>query len=146
MITRIGVPQKRSSTVRRVVSGMLLLVYLSSCTSWKVPPVSPAQVITEDQPSKIQITLNDSSTMELEQPRLVGDTVRGLVKGPPPEGAQEGAQYVISERDVLLLDIATLRVRKIDIGKTLVSAVSVALVVGFLVYEIKALSDTTDGT
>ncbi len=136
----------RSITVRRVVSAILLPVYLSSCTSWQVPPVSPEQAITEDQPSKIQITLSDSSTVEMEQPRIVGDTVRGTVKGPPPKDAQQGAKYVITERDVLLADIAILRVKKTDVGETLWRGLVVVALVALLVSEVVALSDSTGGT
>ncbi len=100
----------RSITVRRVISGILLPLYLSSCTYWQVPPVSPEQAITEDQPSKIRVTLTDSSTVEMEQPRIVGDTLRGLVKG--------GADDSLVERDVLLADIATVRVKKTDAIKS----------------------------
>ena len=136
----------RSITVRRVLSSILLPAYLSSCKSWQVPPVSPEQAITEDQPSKVQITLSDSSTVEMEQPRIVGDTVRGTVKGPPPKDAQQGAKYVITERDVLLADIATLRVKKTDVGKTLWRGLLVAAMVALLVSKAAALSDSTGGT
>jgi len=108
----------RSITVRRVLSSILLPVYLSSCTSWQVQSVSPEQVVTEDQPSKIRVTLTDSSELEMEQPRIVGDTLRGLVKG--------GADDSLVERDVLLADIAAVRVKKTSTTK------SVLLGVGFV--------------
>ena len=117
----------RSIAVRRVISGILLPLYLSSCTSWQVPPVSPEQAVTEDQPSKVRLTLTDSSQLEMEQPRMVGDTMRGLVKG--------GADDSPVERDVLLADIATLRVQKTDVTKSIllplgiVAGVFVVLVV-----------------
>ena len=94
--------------MRRILSGLLLPAYLSSCTSWQVQPVSPEQAITEDQPSKIQLILSDSTMVEMEQPRIVGDTLRGLVKG--------GAEESLVERDVLLADIATVRVRKTSVN------------------------------
>ena len=135
---------------RRILSCLLLPVYLSSCTSWQVQPVSPEQVVTEEEPSRIRVTLADSSEVEMEQPRIVGDTLRGMVKGPPPTDAQQGAEYVITERDVLLADIATVRVRKANVGKTLIGAVgiTIALVIAAaaLVSEVEALSDTTGGT
>jgi len=136
----------RSVTVRRAVSSILLPAYLSSCTSWQVQSVSPEQVVTEDQPSKIRVTLSDSSQVEMEQPHIVGDTVRGVVKGPPPTDAQQGAKYVITERDVLLADIATLRVKKTDVGKTVWRGLMVAALVALVVSKAAALSDSTGGT
>ena len=52
----------------------------------------------------------------------------------------------MTERDVLLADIATLRVKKTDVGKTLTSGLGVVALVAWLVYKVVALSDTTDGT
>ncbi len=108
----------RTITVRRVLSAILLPAYLASCTSWQVPPVSPEQAITEDQPSKIRVTLTDSSTVEMEQPRIVGDTLRGLVKG--------GEDDSLGERDVLLADIATLTVPKTDVTKSVFLGLGIA--------------------
>ena len=108
----------RTITVRRVLSAILLPAYLASCTSWQVPPVSPEQAITEDQPSKIRVTLTDSSTVEMEQPRIVGDTLRGLVKG--------GEDDSLGECDVLLADIATLTVPKTDVTKSVFLGLGIA--------------------
>ena len=108
----------RTITVRRVLSSILLPLYLSSCTYWQVPPVSPEQAITEDQPSKIRVTLTDSSTVEMEQPRIVGDTLRGLVKGKPSSDVVKDGRMPLLERVVLLADIATLRVRNTSVGKS----------------------------
>ncbi len=136
----------RSITVRRVLSSILLPLYLSSCTYWQVPPVSPEQAITEDQPSKIRVTLTDSSTVEMEQPRIVGDTLRGLVKGAPPSNAQQGAKYVRSERDVLLADIATVRIKKTNVARTVGTALFAVAVVAILVSDALAFIDSTGGT
>jgi len=84
-----------------------------------VSPVSPEQAITEDQPSSIQMTLTDSSTVEMNQPAIVGDTVRGIVEGPPARDAPRGTQYTLVERDIPLADIATLRVAKTDVAKSI---------------------------
>ncbi len=126
----------RSITVRRVLSSILLPVYLSSCTSWQVPPVSPEQAITEDQPSKIRVTLSDSSRFEMEQPRMVGDTLRGLVEGE--------ANDSLVERDVLLADIATLRVRKTDVTKSILLPLGIVAGV-FVVLVVVAVVVCDDG-
>ncbi len=104
-------------SMRRILSCILLPVYLSSCTSWQVQSVSPEQVVEEDQPSQIRVTLTDSSELEMEQPRIVGDTLRGLVKG--------GVDDSLVERDVLLADIATVRVKKTDATKSILLGVGI---------------------
>ena len=100
----------RSTVVRRAVSSVLLLLYLCSCSSWQVPSASPEQVVKEDQPYLIQVTLTDSSTIQMEKPHIVGDTLRGLVGGTDDS--------VKVENDVLLANIATLSVFKADSKKT----------------------------
>ena len=122
----------RSITVRRVLSSILLPVYLSSCTSWQVQSVSPEQVVTEDQPSTIRVTLTDSSELEMEQPRIVGDTLRGLVKGKPFSGTVKDEISLI-ERDVLLADIATVRVKKTNATTSILLGVGIVAVVGVVI-------------
>ena len=117
-----------SITIRRVLSSVLLPVYLSSCTSWQVQPVSPEQVVTEDQPSAIRVTLTDSSKLELEQPRIVGDTLRGLVKG-------ESSDSLV-ERDVLLVEIATVRIKKTDPGRTAFLGLAIAAIIGLAAFGV----------
>ncbi len=56
--------------------------------------------------------------MEMEEPRIVGDTLRGLVKG--------GADDSLVERDVLLADIATLEVSQSDAGKSVLLGLGIA--------------------
>ena len=127
----------RSITVRRAVSSILLPVYLSSCTSWQVQSVSPEQVVTEEEPSKIRVTLTDSSELEMEQPRIVGDTLRGLVKG--------GADDSLVERDVLLADIATVRVKKTNATASVLLVVGIAAVVGVAVFAAAICGDQSSG-
>ncbi len=119
-------------SMRRILSCILLPVYLSSCTSWQVQSVSPEQVVTEGEPSKIRVTLTDSSELEMEQPRMVGDTLRGLVKG--------GADDSLVERDVLLADIVTVRVKKTDPGRTAFLGLGIVAVIGGAVFAITVAS------
>ena len=81
--------------MRRILSCILLPAYVGSCTSWRVEPVSPAQVVNQDQPSTIRVTLNDGSRFELDSPVVSGDTLLGLAK------SESNAQ-----RAVLLADIS----------------------------------------
>ena len=52
--------------------------------------------------------------------------MRGLVKGPPSRDAPQGAEYSLVERDVLLADIATLRVHKTDATKSVLLGLGIA--------------------
>ncbi len=81
--------------MRRILSCILLPAYVASCTSWHVEPVSPAQVVTQDQPPTIRVTLNDGSLLVLDSPVVLGDTLLGHAR------TESNAQ-----RAVLLADIS----------------------------------------
>ena len=70
-------------TVRRIIACVLLPCYLVACSSWKTQEASPQQVINEDQPNKVQVTLADGSKLVLEEPAVSGDTLSGLDDGTP---------------------------------------------------------------
>ena len=99
--------------MRRALSCILLPAYVASCMSWRVEPVSPAQLVTQDHPSAIRVTMNDGSRFELESPVVSGDSLLGLAKS---------ESY--APRGVLLADISRVEIRKGDALKT------VGLVVG----------------
>ena len=102
--------------MRRVLNCILLPAYVASCTSWRVEPVSPAQVVSQDEPSTIRVTLNDGTRFELNSPVVSGDTLLGLVK-------TEG----YGQRAVLLADISRVEIRKGDALKTVGLVVGLAL-------------------
>ena len=70
-------------TVRRLIACILLPCYLVACTSWKTQEPTPEQVIAEEQPDKVQVTLTDGSKLVLEEPAVSGDTLSGLDDGTP---------------------------------------------------------------
>lgn len=66
----------------------LRLVYLSSsvlvsfasvgCTRWHIQPLTPRQVILEQHPKRVRVTLSDSSIFILEEPGVSGDSITGM--------------------------------------------------------------------
>ncbi len=65
--------------VRRLIACILLPSYLVACTTWKTQEASPQQVLAEEQPDKVQVTLTDGSQLVLEEPAVSGDTLSGDV-------------------------------------------------------------------
>jgi hypothetical protein len=102
--------------MRRALSCILLPVYVASCMSWRVEPVSPAQVVIQDQPSAIRVTMNDGSRFELESPVVSGDSLLGLAKS-----------EAYAPRGVLLADISRVEIRKGDALKTVGLVVGLAM-------------------
>ena len=52
---------------RRVIAA-LLLVLLTACHSWRPTTVSPQQLIPEEQPSLVRVTLIDGETVTVRDP------------------------------------------------------------------------------
>ena len=113
-------------TVRRIIACILLPCYLVACSSWKTQEASPQQVINEDQPDKVQVTLADGSQLVLEEPAVSGDTLSGLDDGTPVH--------------IPLADVSSIAVQGTDGGKTglavfggLLALGAVVVVVGYIV-------------
>ncbi len=124
-------------TVRRIIACILLPCYLVACTSWKTQEASPQQVLEDEQPDKVRVTLTDGSQVEVYEPALSGDTLIGFEKGSrdwrKTEDTPGGAV------SIPLSDVSALEVRKSDGGLTilavfggLVLAAGVVIVVGYI--------------
>ena len=60
----------------RAVLLLFLLLYLTACQTWhsvSLDAISPAQLIEEDQPDRVRVTMQDRTQMELERPVVDGD-------------------------------------------------------------------------
>ena len=105
------------STLRRLTCCLLLPAFLAGCSSWWVQEVSPQQLITEDQPEKIRVTLTDGSQMVLEQPRVSGDTLMGKFA---PKDFAPSAQVQLKRGEqvnIPLSDVTDVAIQKTDPGK-----------------------------
>ncbi len=61
----------------RSIAWVFLVACPPACSSWKVSTVPPQQLLANEHPAKIRITLADSSKVVLSQPELVEDTLVG---------------------------------------------------------------------
>ena len=60
----------------RAVLLLFLLLNLTACQTWQsvsLGAISPAQLIEEDQPDRVRVTMQDRTQMELERPVVDGD-------------------------------------------------------------------------
>ena len=116
----------RSITVRRVLSSILLPVYLSSCTSWQVQSVSPEQVVAE-QPSQVRVTTTDQSEVVLEAPRVSGDNLLGLGDR---HVSWAGSAYAVSDTGsalkIPLADISHVAIKKTNTTNSVLLGLGIA--------------------
>jgi len=104
---------------------LLLLIYLSGCTSWHVQNVAPAQVIADRHPTAVRVTRADQSRVVLQNPTVVGDTL---------VGAPDSARAAV-ERRIALSEVQKIEVQQGDAGKTIGLAVAAAGLVVFGLYK-----------
>ena len=97
---------------RRLVACVLLPSQLGACMSWKTQEAAPPQLVNEEQPSRIRVTLRDGTQVVLTEPTISGDTLWGL---------NDGEQTGIPEQE-----IAEVALHKTD-GTTTVIALGVGL-------------------
>lgn len=110
---------------RRILSCILLPAYLSSCTAWHVQSASPAQVVQEEQPSRIRVTTTSDSVVILQEPRVSGDTLIGFVKR-----NFSGGTDTASALKIPLADISHVALHKTNAGKSVL--LGLGIVVGLV--------------
>ena len=100
---------------RKLIAALLLAVHLTGCHSWHTATMSPAEVITDEQPSTVRVTLTDGTRLTVDDPTIQNDTIGGVVA---------------------LSDVRTIEVRRFSIGKTvgLVPGTPVVGIVSLLAY------------
>ena len=104
---------------RVALAGLLLGVV--GCVT--VRPVKPAEFIPEKNPTVVWVTYNDNSIVPVAQPRMAGDTLKGVWAG-------------LSEPvSIPLQDIQTVRAKTPDHTKTIVLGAALAGFAAFAVYE-----------
>jgi len=102
-------PQQPRQERCRAKPLLVLLIYLSGCTSWHVQQVAPAQVITDGHPSTVRVTRADQSRVVLRHPTIVDDTLVGALDS--GQAAGEGR--------IALSDVKRIEVRHGDPGRTI---------------------------
>lgn len=86
---------------RRVVAAIVIALGAfgtAACTTWRIQGLSPAMVITRDQPRVIRITAIDSSHVVVDNPRLIGDTLTGTTGATPFRAPVSDVAYVSLRR------------------------------------------------
>ncbi len=69
--------------MRRLIAWILLPSCLAACATWEVQwetqGVSPQQVVAQERPSVLHVTLSDGFSMVLIEPRISRDSLTGIL-------------------------------------------------------------------
>lgn len=103
------------SQTRRVLSALLLTIYLPACHEWQVRDVAPAELVDHQHPAAIRVTRMDSSQVTVDQPRVAGDSI---------VGSSHDLRVAVA-----VADISRVAVRRTDALATAVLILSIAGVI-----------------
>jgi hypothetical protein len=96
----------------RTIVAAILIVILTSCTTWKPVAVSPENYIRAHDPDAVWLQLEDGSTLMLARPRVIGDSLRGISAG--------------AYRNVALTKVTQMRAQEHSGKKTAIAAAASA--------------------
>ena len=121
----------RSRYARRVLMPVMAVSLLSACHHWKVQETAPAQVVTENQPDRVRLTMLDSTRVELREPQVSGSEILGKWNWDQDWYGGEPAL-----RRVAIDSVSYVEIRKTAIVNTVLLGFLGATVVGIVVYGI----------
>jgi len=81
------------------IHGRYLVLERAEWGVWRVENVAPEQLISAKHPDKVRVRLADSSSVELQQPRIAADSLRGY------------DEHAKQNRTVSLADVSSLATR-----------------------------------
>jgi hypothetical protein len=99
MLTAWSLPPRR--LLRPV---LLALMFLTACSSWRVQPVAPAELIGQQHPDQVRLRRHDGRQVVVKQPLVRSDSVI--------------AQVPRDSTAVPLSDVSAIAVRRFDWLKT----------------------------
>src|SRR5215203_3431729 len=95
---------------------VLVFAYLCACTKWQVQQVSPRELLTQNQPEKLRVSLVDNTEIVLRRPEIGGDSLYGVRDEPGlrlDDTGQPTSRHGAPET-LPLADVEKVAVRKID--------------------------------
>lgn len=103
--TYVGGIMRAHGSLHSAMAGTLLVATtLTACTSWRVQPVSPEQLLIDQRPKAVRVQRADRSRVVLNAPQLVPDSLLGTTRG--------------QRTAVPLADITQVAVRRVNALKT----------------------------
>lgn len=106
--------------LKRLLSAILVIAYLTSCYVWRSTTVSPQKTLQVKLPDRVRVTQVDGTAIVVYSPLIVADTLRGLSDTTPHMPLD----------DIPLAQVVELEVRESSLVLTTTLVVGVILGVG----------------
>jgi hypothetical protein len=118
----------RSSYARHVLVPVMAVSVLSACYTWTQEEMAPIQVVTEKEPSRVRLTMLDSTRIELADPRVSGDEIWGNWNWERTYGADLGRTRAPID------SVSYVEIRKTAIVETVLLGILAATVVAAAIF------------
>jgi hypothetical protein len=106
---------RRFRTRLSALSMLVLVVLASGCVGWKTESVPPQELLRGGHEiTAVRVTRQDSNQVELFDPVLVGDSIRGTA-----------TERAIQRITVPLSDVRQIQSRRTSMGKTLLMVLAI---------------------
>jgi hypothetical protein len=70
---------RRSPVVAiRIAASLSVMGQIGGCTSWRVHPLAPVELVNRDRPGEIQLRQHDGKRVVLKRPTVEGDSLVGV--------------------------------------------------------------------
>lgn len=92
-------PESQLHPPLRAIAVLLISLVAGGCYYWKPVTVEPRTAIAADHPSKVRVTIHDSTQQVLLNPVTAGDTLLGVRDAP------EHDRVAIGLRDITGLEV-----------------------------------------
>ena len=66
---------------KHILSLIVMASYLAGCTSWRVQPVTPEQLVETERPGKVRVLTTQNQQLVFHQPFVRDDSLMGYVEG-----------------------------------------------------------------
>ena len=112
---------KAATLTRSVLAGAT--IGMAGCVGWRTEPVTPRELLSDSEVRAVRIVKPDNTRIEVWDPTLVGDSIRGH----PTERA-------IARFSVPLSSVQSIETRHTSIGKTFLAVLGIGA--GVVVYAL----------
>ena len=111
----------------KLIATLLLAAHLAGCYSMRTTTISPTEIIADEQPSTVRVTLTDGTQLTLEDPTTRNDSISGFVSISAAGTIElaDGRRMTVTDpttetvfSTVALSDVRSLEVRSFSEGKT----------------------------
>ncbi len=104
----------RRVPVRRAVAAAWLAFWAAGCAGWQRTDVAPQELLRNRDVAAVRVTKRDSTRVEVFDPVVTGDTLRGLP-----------TQRSVARMAIALSDIREISTRKTSLGKTALAILAI---------------------